>query len=74
MGEWGSIKTGGEFLNSFDSNRHITQVKYNNEYPVHISIDNNVLPYISMTFYQYEEDRKQIRQFHEICAEDPLIL
>lgn len=24
-----------------------------------------------MTFYQYEEDRKQIRQFHEICAEDP---
>lgn len=71
LGEWGSIKTGGEFLNSFDSNRHITQVKYNNEYPVHISIDNNVLPYISMTFYQYEEDRKQIRQFHEICAEDP---
>lgn len=69
LGEWGSIKTGGEFLHAFDSNRHIKTTGYIKGLPVHISIDNNVLPYISVAFYQVSGS--MVRQFHEICAEDP---
>ena len=36
---------------------------------MHISIDNNILPYISICFYQV--DGNHIRQFNEICAGDP---
>lgn len=69
LGEWGSIKTGGEFLYAFDSNKHIKTTRYIKGLPVHISIDNNVLPYISICFYQV--DGSHIRQFNEICAGDP---
>ncbi len=69
LGEWGSIKTGGEYLHSFDSNKHIKTTSYIKGIPVHISLDNNVLPYISVVFYQISENN--VRQFHEICAEDP---
>lgn len=69
LGEWGSIKTGGEFLHAFDSNKHIKTTPYIKGVPVHISIDNNILPYISVSFYQIANET--IRQFHEICAEDP---
>lgn len=70
LGEWGSIKTGGEFLHAFDSNRHIGRVGLLPGLPVHVSIDNNVLPYISVSFFQV--DGHCLRQFHEICAEDPM--
>lgn len=69
LGEWGSIKTGGEFLYAFDSNKHIKSTPYIKGIPVHMSIDNNVLPYISISFFQAEGS--SIRQFHEICAADP---
>ena len=69
LGEWGSIKTGGEFLYAFDSNRHIRSTPYVKGLPVHVSIDNNVLPYISVAFYQVSDN--SLRQFHEICAADP---
>lgn len=69
LGEWGSIKTGGEYLHAFDSNRHIKTTTFNKNYPIHISIDNNVLPYISVSFIQIIG--KDIRQCHEICAEEP---
>lgn len=69
LGEWGSIKTGGEFLYAFDSNKHIKSTPYVKGLPVHVSIDNNVLPYISVAFYQVSDN--SLRQFYEICAEDP---
>lgn len=69
LGEWGSIKTGGEFLHAFDSNRHIGPTPYIPGLPVHVSIDNNVLPYISVSFFQISG--REVRQFHELCAEDP---
>lgn len=55
LGEWGSIKTGGEFLYAFDSNKHIKTTHYIKGMPVHISIDNNVLPYISISFSRWME-------------------
>lgn len=69
LGDWGTIKTGGEFLPSFDLNKHVSECKYDNTLPIHISIDNNVLPYITATFYQVSGTN--IKQIHEICAEEP---
>lgn len=72
LGEWGSIKTGGEFLHSFNASKHTTSQGYVPNLPVHISIDDNLLPYISVTFWQLHiNERKELRQIHEVCAEDP---
>lgn len=73
LGEWGSIRTGGEFLASFDLSKHRGMFRYVSGYPLHVSVDNNVLPYISLSIWQYFEESgvKQLRQVHEICAEDP---
>jgi PBSX family phage terminase large subunit len=77
LGEWGSIKTGGEFLHAFDVNLHVGSVKYDSTFPVFISVDDNLLPYISISFFQLKKEECQgmvIRrpsQFHEICAKDP---
>lgn len=69
LGQWGSIRTGGEFLHAFNTGRHKGKYPYLRGLPVHVSVDNNVLPYISVTFFQ--ADGKSLRQVHEICAEDP---
>ena len=69
LGDWGSIKTGGEFLHAFNGGKHRAKFPYRKELPIHISVDNNVLPYISISFFQV--DGLAIRQIHEICAEDP---
>ena len=41
--------------------------------PIHLSIDNNVLPYISVGFWQteFKEGRFTDTQIHEIAAKDP---
>ncbi|MFK2324788.1 hypothetical protein ACIXR2_17390 [Bacteroides fragilis] len=69
LGEWGKIKTGGEFLHAFDSGKHKKICPVTKGIPLHISVDNNVLPYISVSIWQNEE--LELRQVHEICAEDP---
>lgn len=73
LGEWGSIKTGGEFLHAFDAGKHKGKFPYISGIPMHISIDDNLLPYISVSVWQcIGSDNKMIlRQVHEICAEDP---
>lgn len=72
LGEWGTVKTGGEFFHAFEPSTHKTSCPYVGGLPVHVSVDNNVLPYISVSFWQIElGDTIAIRQFHEITAEDP---
>lgn len=72
LGEWGVIRTGSEFFGSFNRGKHSADVAYNPELPIHLSIDSNVMPYISVQFWQaYFEDTTSIRQFDEICAESP---
>lgn len=72
LGEWGSIKTGGEFLHAFNAGKHKKICKYDSTLPIHISIDDNLLPYISITFWQAVIGPSiEIKQIHEICAEDP---
>lgn len=72
LGEWGVILTGSEFFGSFNRGVHSGSVDYDPDLPIHISVDNNVLPYISFTFWQvHTEGRIIIRQIDEVCAESP---
>jgi hypothetical protein len=69
LGEWGSAKTGGEFLHAFDRVNNSGKFPFVKGCPVHVSIDNNVLPYISVSLWQVINGN--LNQFHEICAADP---
>lgn len=72
LGEWGTVKTGGEFFHAFDPSIHKRKCPYVKGMPVHVSVDNNVLPYISVSFWQVNNGESvDIWQFHEITAEDP---
>lgn len=73
LGEWGVIRTGSEFFGSFNRGRHVSEVEYDPELPVHICVDSNVLPYITITYWQVaiDGDRHEIRQIGETCAGSP---
>lgn len=72
LGEWGVIRTGSEFFGSFNRGKHSGEYKYNTSLPIHLSIDCNVLPYISITYWQADlATNKTLRQIDETCAETP---
>lgn len=72
LGEWGIIQTGSEFFGSFNIGKHVGKVEYDSALPIHISVDNNRLPYISCSFWQVAtQDKTVIRQIDEICATPP---
>ncbi len=73
LGEWGVIRTGSEFFSSFNRGMHTRVCEYDPTLPVHISVDSNVLPYISITYWQVslDGDKKHIRQIGETCADSP---
>lgn len=48
--------TGGEFYSSFDRLRHVGSVKYNPGLPIHISFDQNAVPYNSASIWQIWRD------------------
>lgn len=67
-------KTGGEFYSGFDRVRHIKKVEPIPGLPVHISLDFNLVPYITMTLWQIKMEGKRfkVRCFAELCLENPL--
>lgn len=72
LGEWGVLRTGGEFLSSFNVGVHTKAVEYDSELPIHISIDNNVLPFISISYWQADlSGDKVLRQIGETTASSP---
>lgn len=72
LGEWGVIRTGSEFFGSFNRGKHSGEHKYDPDLPIHISVDNNVLPYISVSYWQIDfTTGTKVWQFHETCAESP---
>lgn len=72
LGEWGVMRSGSEFFGSFQRGQHVGECNYNPELALHISVDNNVLPYITFTFWQIDyADGITIRQIDELLAESP---
>lgn len=66
-------KTGGEFWTSFRRAEHTGNVSPQPGVPVHISVDQNVNPYYSMTCWQiiHEQGQYNIHCFDEICLPHP---
>jgi hypothetical protein len=52
LGEWGQIRTGGEFYKAFEPMRNVDNVQYDPKLPLHISFDENVHPYLPATIWQ----------------------
>lgn len=72
LGEWGVIKTGSEFLNSFNIGKNSGEYPYIPGLPIHLSVDSNVLPYISVSYWQADLSKgKDMYQIAETTAESP---
>ena len=72
LGEWGVIKTGNEFLYSFNIGKNSGEYPYIPGLPIHLSVDSNVLPYISVSYWQADLSKgKDMHQIAETTAESP---
>lgn len=73
LGEWGRLRTGGEFWKDFDTNLHIKKFKWDEDLPLHITWDENVNPYLTCLVWQISKkgEKKVARQVDEICLPDP---
>ncbi|MEY2738675.1 MAG: hypothetical protein RL259_584 [Bacteroidota bacterium] len=73
-GNWDiQLKTGGEFFKSFELEQHVKNLEYDPDQTLHISIDNNVFPYIAITIWQLQKsgDGWLACQIHELPVKDP---
>lgn len=66
-------KTGGEMFSSFNRLEHCVDIDMVPGVPVHISLDFNLVPYITMTIWQIERigDMYDVKAVNEICLEAP---
>lgn len=81
-GNWDiQLKTGGEFLKSFELEKHVRPIKIDINNTIHVSIDSNVLPYIAVSIWQIEKEhiigtdnftKYHCKQVHELPARDPI--
>lgn len=75
LGEWGVIRTGSEFFGMFNRGTHTSDdVEYDPSLPVHLSIDSNVMPYISVQYWQAhigQDGVTRLCQIDETCAGSP---
>lgn len=72
LGEWGKLRTGGEFWKDFNTNLHVmpaTIAKWQENEPIHLSWDDNVNPYLTCLVWQLRG--KEATQIDEICLPDP---
>jgi len=65
--------TGGEFYSSFDRLKHVKEVKYDKTLPLHLSFDQNSVPYNSVSIWQIKKnvDIWEIYCIDEIALENP---
>ncbi len=70
-GAWGMIRTGGEFWKQFDENKHVRTVNVDKETTIHVSLDENVNPYVTQTLWQIFPETKDIKQVDELLCESP---
>jgi len=67
------VTTGGEFYSSFDRLKHVDSVKYDPELSIHISFDQNTVPYNSASIWQGRRDSDlwDLRAIGEIALVNP---
>lgn len=66
-------KTGGEWFTRFDRQIHVKECGYDPDLPLHITLDFNVSPYMTLLVSQLEEvdGRWEDRTFKEYTLENP---
>ena len=69
LGNWGKIRTGGEFWKDFNANIHTGKAEWIKDFPIHLSWDENVNPYLTCLVWQIID--KRAVQIDEICLPDP---
>jgi PBSX family phage terminase large subunit len=69
LGNWGKLRTGGEFWKDFQTDKHVTKTAWNENLPIHLTWDENVNPHITCLVWQI--DGKVATQIDEICLPDP---
>lgn len=70
LGNWGKINRGGEFYKNFKAENQVKDNTYDPELPLHISFDENVNPYLTLSVYQAQGLKSW--KIDEICLEHPL--
>jgi hypothetical protein len=69
-GNWDiQLKSGGEFYKSFEISQHVADVYYNPNLPLHISWDDNVVPYLPCGIFQIEGNT--LKMIDEIAGVTP---
>jgi hypothetical protein len=68
-GDWDARRNTNAFYFAFSRTIHVKDKPFNPELPVHLSFDQNVLPYISLSCWQI--DGSNIHCFEEIVLEPP---
>jgi len=71
LGLWGYRRMGGEFWKCFEEGRDTKSISYQNDETIHVVVDNNVDPYISVQIWQVDMDRKRIKQLEELPCVHP---
>jgi len=70
-GNWNlQLKVGGEFYKCFELDKHVADVKYNPDLPLHLSWDDNVNPYLPAGIFQIQG--KTITMIDEIAGVTPM--
>jgi PBSX family phage terminase large subunit len=70
-GEWGAVRTGHEFWKQFSEVKHVKKIEVDKTTTIHISLDENVTPYVTVACWQILTKTKELRQVHEIPCESP---
>jgi hypothetical protein len=72
LGMWGNKEVGARFYKNFTLDL-VKHVEYSPELPLHISLDENVNPFLTMTVHQVETigEVVEVRQLTEICLKSP---
>lgn len=70
LGNWGVLKTGGEFWPSFDVSKHVKKIAVAQS-TIHVSLDDNNDPYVTQTIWQIFPSEKKLKQVGEILSKAP---
>lgn len=71
LGLWGYKRTGGEYWKCFSDEKHLTNKGFEASNTIHLVLDNNRNPYISVQIWQVFENEKFARQIAEIPCRHP---
>ena len=69
-GERGVIRTGGEFWKGFDETKHVRQLPVQDSV-IHVSCDQNVIPYVTLSLWQVDVAEKELKQVAELPCISP---